>query len=90
MLSVPRFSYVRQPQNFRSPYPDRLSAMERRGRWIAGAPHRPVLGSGTVTVNADTVTLNAPAGRIPVEVATTAYTPPAALPQLLASAFYFA
>jgi hypothetical protein len=90
LLSLPRFSYVRPPQPTSSPYRDLLTAMQKRGRWVVGVPRRLVLGSDTVRVNADTITLTAVAARIPVEVATTAYASPAGLRQLLASASYFA
>ena len=90
LLSIPRFSYVRPPQRVPSPYLELLTEMQRRGRWMVGVPHRLVLASDTVTVNADTVTLTALAARIPLEVATTAYASSAGLPQLLASASYFA
>jgi hypothetical protein len=90
LLSVPRFSYIRPPQRVPAPYHEILTAMEGRGRWLAGIPHRLVLGSDTVRVNEDTITLSALTARIPVEVTTTAYAPSAALPQLLASASYFA
>ena len=90
LLSLPRFSYVHPPQRNPSPYHDILTTMQRRGRWMAGVPHRLLLGSDTVSVNADTVTLAALAARIPIEVATTAYESPTGLPQLLASASYFA
>jgi 4-amino-4-deoxy-L-arabinose transferase-like glycosyltransferase len=90
LLSTVRFSYVRPPQRAPSPYREILTAMQVRGKWIAGAPHRLVLGSDTNTANADTVILMALAARIPVEVATTAYESPANLARLLASASYFA
>jgi hypothetical protein len=57
---------------------------------MAGVPHRLVLGSDTAHVNVDTITLAALAARIPVEVTTTAFASAAGLPQLLASASYFA
>ena len=90
LLSVPRFSYVRPPQRTFWQYRDLLTAMQKRRRWNASVPLLLVLGSDTITVNADTVTLAALAARIPVEVTTTAYVSPVALRQLLAAASYFA
>lgn len=90
LLSVPRFSYVHPPQRVPAPYHELLTAMESRGRWLDGVPHRLVLASDTVRVNEDTITLSALTARIPVEVTTTAYASSAGLPQLLASASYFA
>jgi len=90
LFSVPRFSYVRPPERTRWPYRDLLTAMQKRGRWKAGVPLLLVLGSDTITVNADTVTLAALAARIPVEVTTTAYASPLALGRLLTAASYFA
>jgi hypothetical protein len=90
LLSVPRFSYVHPPQRSPWPYRDLLTAMEGRGRWMAGVPHRLVLGSDTVRMNADNFTLAALAERFPIEVRTTAYAGLMALPPLLASATYFA
>jgi hypothetical protein len=90
LLSVPRFSYVRPPLRVPPPYHEILTAMESRGRWLAGVSHRLVLGSDTVRVNEDTIALSGLTARIPIEVTTTAYASSARLPQLLASASYFA
>lgn len=88
-LSRGGFSYVAPPVRDPSPYPDLLALLESRASFAAGPP-RLVLASDTRYCNADNTRLAALSRRLPIDIQTTAYQDSSALPDLLASASFYA
>ena len=90
LFSQPRFNYASRVQPAVWPHGEILQELYESAQWTGGQRKRLVIGNDAHHLNADNPALAALAGRLPFDIATTAYqTTAARLQRTLASASYF-